>query len=1073
MSEVSNKRFVHFEGTKQEFIDGGYPNQYKESIVFINGDGNESNNTIYTHGEYYGQGVIVEGDADNSAVLKGEYEGISNRALSQTSMAVGAGTTAGLKGWYYSKIDFTNKTITLSDNPTYTIAGTILLNGSWSSGTPNIKVDDVISIVNNSKYDLCSTVTDVSGNVIKVNTLPFTALTKDNGAMVAVLAGKFSDGYSLYIPAKPDAGIIDFGGGAFSEGGYNTMATNICAHAEGLDTHAYGQYSHTEGRETKAGYAAHAEGMLCKSLGNYSHTEGYKSIARANCAHVEGHGCQVGDVNSNEPVAIGTGTTPGQYSHAEGNGNINNAISSHVEGRENIISTPTPVDGVHVEGYKNEITESNTQYSHVEGRYNKLMAGSYGSHVEGRYNEAYAIGVHIEGDHNTATNNYEHACGVYNLSTPNITLFSVGIGTSDERKNAFEITKSGDINAVNGQTLLKNLQVTDDVSINGQTLLNDASVNTIHIEGNLITGNDNTIDNVYRSVVIGDYNTLSGYALLSQGNNNTITGNYSTCEGLGTYLYGNYSHVEGYKSKGTGNCIHIEGHGSVIGDEDVTVGSNNSPGSYSHVEGNANKTNAVSSHVEGILNILFTDNENVAKGCHIEGYNNNITSQLSYSHIEGRENLINCNTDGIHVEGYKNEIKDSSTQYSHIEGRYNKLMAGSYGSHVEGRYNEAYAVGVHIEGDHNTATNNYEHACGVYNVSKEGTRFSVGCGTSTTRKNAIAVKDNNFFIYLKDIDGKPGYVNLQEVIDNFKPNIYDENENVLQKKNIITYINVEKLIGTREDLILNKNKIFGVSCMGGSFLVSDGTICTYEHINSDYIFGYDFVNIGPGSNILSIEERNIDDYFDKDPSYTSIETNKWYDIKSEIFNSTIAVMLGVSHTEAFRLCILDGDDIITNKIWDNSYYFDDDIGINLRLDSIDEVIHYKNKQVFFTKIIDYKDDVDRTDINIHACADLYLGSNVEGLKYAIIDSNSFKKTITYSYTCTIKNGYSSVTVTFSDYCPEYTILEIEYDAYGPFETFYVNVTGLKTYTYTLQEKLYSIMNVGVRGEFSTCFFKRV
>lgn len=291
--------------------------------------------------------VIGKGEADNSAVLKGEYGGYSNKAISQTSMAIGAATTAGLKGWYYSAIDFANKTITLSDKPTYILVGGILLNGGWSSGKPNIKRDDVISLVNNSKYDFCSKVTTINDNVITVDSLPFTELVKDNGASVAVLAGQFSDGYSIYIPERPDAGLIDFGGGAFSEGSLS-KATNIAAHAEGLETHAYGHYSHTEGRDTMAGYAAHAEGYTSLAVGCGAHSEGMLT------------------------KAIGA--------------------------------------GAHSEGYR-------------------TIAKAGSSHAEGSYTET--------------KNSSEHAEGKYNVSNEGKTIHSVGIGTSDKRRNAHEIMQDG------------------------------------------------------------------------------------------------------------------------------------------------------------------------------------------------------------------------------------------------------------------------------------------------------------------------------------------------------------------------------------------------------------------------------------------------------------------------------------------------------------------------------------------------------------------------------------------------------------------------------------------------------
>ena len=103
MSEVSNRRFVHFDGTKQEFIDGGYDKIYPESVVFINGGGDENNSMIYTHGEYYGKSIIVEGDVSTSAELRdsdnvsvGAYsfaEGISVNTIGYASHAEGCCTT--------------------------------------------------------------------------------------------------------------------------------------------------------------------------------------------------------------------------------------------------------------------------------------------------------------------------------------------------------------------------------------------------------------------------------------------------------------------------------------------------------------------------------------------------------------------------------------------------------------------------------------------------------------------------------------------------------------------------------------------------------------------------------------------------------------------------------------------------------------------------------------------------------------------------------------------------------------------------------------------------------------------
>lgn len=426
---------------------------------------------------------IDYGDTTYSAVLKGEYQGNKNQAISQTSMAIGAGNIAGLKGWYYSAIDFTNKKITLSDKPTYILVGTTLVNGGWSSGTPNIKVGDKISIVNNSKYDYCGEVASISGNVIGLKDgLPFSSLVVDKGAASAVIAGNISDGYSIYIPDRPDAGIIDFGGGAFAEGGLGSKASNICAHAEGLTTHAYGQYSHAEGRETKSGYAAHAEGNSTRASGNASHAEGYNTEANAHQSHAEGWLTFVGEkaraghaegyntyVGGTEKELVeGTDVSAGAYSHAEGNSTQAIGCNSHTEGLKTIATD----SGAHAEGNS---TRATGNASHAEGKFAiaegyashaeglSTIAKGYASHAEGCNSQALASQSHAEGESciangqrshaegfNTKTNNQaEHACGKYNKSTQSTdtaqaTAWSIGGGTSSVRSNLAEIKQNGD-----------------------------------------------------------------------------------------------------------------------------------------------------------------------------------------------------------------------------------------------------------------------------------------------------------------------------------------------------------------------------------------------------------------------------------------------------------------------------------------------------------------------------------------------------------------------------------------------------------------------------------------------------
>lgn len=115
----------------------------------------------------------------------------------------------------------------------------------------------------------------------------------------------------------------------------------------------------------------------------------------------------------------------GAHSHAEGYNNTASASYSHAEGGSNIASGT----GSHTEGYSNQSIGSN---SHSEG--NNTIANGNNSHAEG-------CGT-------ITTNVSEHAQGMYNQSntgdsTALQTIHSIGIGTSENRKNAQEVMADG------------------------------------------------------------------------------------------------------------------------------------------------------------------------------------------------------------------------------------------------------------------------------------------------------------------------------------------------------------------------------------------------------------------------------------------------------------------------------------------------------------------------------------------------------------------------------------------------------------------------------------------------------
>jgi hypothetical protein len=391
--------------------------------------------------------VIVKGgnDIPNSAVLKGEYEGYSNKAISQVSVAVGAASTSGLKGWYYDAITFddTNKVYKIYikyQNKAANGTGIITSNNtttqpkiiSTSSGSTNssfksgYEVGDVISIVNDKKYEDCSTITAINGNVLTVDKLPFVESDMKKSSLASIVGYEAIDEFSIYCIkrdfddklkiltlSKYDNGDVDFGGGSLSEG-VQTYAVNIGAHAEGAQTVAKGQYSHTEGIRTIANYASHAEGAETIASGSRCHAEGYKNEASGDFSHVEG------DNN----VASGVS------SHAEGYNTRATSNQSHAEGG----STNATGKQSHAEGWS---TTASGLHAHAEGGY--TIASAWNSHAGGNYSVAGGNNSFAHGDHVNTNNVNEVAFGQYNKSESD-TLFSIGNGTDENnRSNILEV----------------------------------------------------------------------------------------------------------------------------------------------------------------------------------------------------------------------------------------------------------------------------------------------------------------------------------------------------------------------------------------------------------------------------------------------------------------------------------------------------------------------------------------------------------------------------------------------------------------------------------------------------------
>ena len=65
MSSENLKLFAKFAGNREQFENTEYPATYENSIVFIDANGDETKNCIYTHGEYYGTSTALDNLIDN------------------------------------------------------------------------------------------------------------------------------------------------------------------------------------------------------------------------------------------------------------------------------------------------------------------------------------------------------------------------------------------------------------------------------------------------------------------------------------------------------------------------------------------------------------------------------------------------------------------------------------------------------------------------------------------------------------------------------------------------------------------------------------------------------------------------------------------------------------------------------------------------------------------------------------------------------------------------------------------------------------------------------------------------
>ena len=419
----------------------------------------------------------------------------------------------------------------------------------------------------------------------------------------------------------------------------------------------------------------------------------------------------------------------GDTSHAEGLLTEATGPFSHAEGK----STTASGDPSHAEGYYTE-------------------ASGAASHAEGRYTEASGNYSHAEGDGTKATNPSEHACGRYNVSGGGTTIFSIGIGTSDDdRKNAFEVHGDGRIfvNDIGGYT--------------GNGTFGHQTLQDVINSG---SGGGGASDYPYfdsetlDSLADGESRPLSD--LESAGlTEEDITGMAS-----GTYLFlrddmRSRTYIVQSGSMESNTIVTFsygqKGTNDYVGYNIESDGSNCTITKYT-------STNTLDFHDNSSHGEIFNDfTNNKASGTYSHAEGENTEASGANSHAEGH--LTRSGGHCSHAEGY---MTSSGAGFSHAEGT--SSTAGGENSHAEGHSSRTSGNASHAEGHYTRATNDYEHAEGSYNASHTGTRHSIGIGTSgTDRKNAVEVMDDGrMFVHgIGGYDGTnpDGAKTLQEAVE--------------------------------------------------------------------------------------------------------------------------------------------------------------------------------------------------------------------------------------------------------------------------------------------------------------------
>lgn len=398
--------------------------------------------------------------------------GVNAVANSTGSIALGAATTAGVKGYYWS--DVTSTTIKLSLDQHFE---------KWPTSTSiDWQAGDIISIVNDSKYPYCATIKSVAGNTITVDSLPFSksaynflenfVLMPDDKTVFAVRRDFDETTNRSTITVRN--GSVELGWAAFANG-IQTVSVGAASQAFGWNNISAGDFGATFGRDNVAGYAGFTSGWNNINTGTTSAAFGNSNKITASHAFAAG---QHNTIRNGNGVAFGyNNNVNGASAFVAGDGNTANNWCQAVVGK--YCDDSTTSNALFVVGNGSADKKSNAFTVKTEGLVQSICIGTdLGEDSKGdKYPNTFvnADGKQVQwsaaiGRNHTVAANQSLAVGYSNTNSSSCTLTAgeglttktwcqsvfgkynktdstsvavFGWGTSSSRKNAATIKSLG------------------------------------------------------------------------------------------------------------------------------------------------------------------------------------------------------------------------------------------------------------------------------------------------------------------------------------------------------------------------------------------------------------------------------------------------------------------------------------------------------------------------------------------------------------------------------------------------------------------------------------------------------